>query len=63
MSQQINIIERAIELAESGDYRDMQAVEHQLGKELYSNPHSYVTGELRRRLSAVCRERSKAKNE
>jgi ABC-type oligopeptide transport system substrate-binding subunit len=62
MTAPINVIARAIELAETGDYRDMQALERQLEKEHYVNPHAYVTGQLRRHLAAVCRERSNAKN-
>jgi hypothetical protein len=56
MTGPINVIKRAIELVETGEYRDLQAVERQLEREHFANAHAYLTGQLRRQLAALCRE-------
>jgi hypothetical protein len=49
------VIERAIELARTGLYRDMQAAERQLDKESYEAARAYLTGALRGEIATICR--------
>jgi hypothetical protein len=61
MSGPINVIRRAIELAETGAYREVQELERQLSREHYTNPHAYLTGQLRKQLATLCRDKYRGK--
>lgn len=50
------LFERAMQLAETGSYPDMQRLERQLEREGFENPDFSLTGAVRKKISAVCRQ-------